>query len=85
MAADISYLKINEGSNVEQLNLRVTKIGHKNWENWFLAKGKYENWKNCEKCGISNGRIISELSIFEAKVWFSILTFLRNSLIFQFG
>ena len=31
--ADISNLKINERSNIERPNLRVTEIGDKNWEN----------------------------------------------------
>ena len=43
--AAISNLKINEHSNVNRLNLRVTKVGNKNRENWFISKGKYENWK----------------------------------------
>ena len=33
--ADVSNLKINERSNVERPNLRVTKIGNENCENWF--------------------------------------------------
>ena len=32
-----SNSKINECSNVERPNLRVTKIGNKNWENWFVS------------------------------------------------
>ena len=31
--ADVLNLKINERANVEPPNLRVTKIGNKNWEN----------------------------------------------------
>ena len=46
--ADVSNLKINERSNVERPNLRVTKIANKNWESWFISKGKYENSQNCE-------------------------------------
>ena len=30
--ADISNFKINERSNIEGLNLRVTKTKNKNWE-----------------------------------------------------
>ena len=41
--ADISNLKINERSNVERPNLRDTETGNKNWENWFISKGKCEN------------------------------------------
>ena len=63
---DISNLKINERSNVERPNLRVTEIGNKNWEHWFISKGKYENWQNYEKCEMSNGRTIPKLPISEA-------------------
>ena len=45
--ADVE-LKIKKCLNVEGWNLRVDKIGNKNWENWFILKGKYTNWKNCE-------------------------------------
>ena len=69
--ADVSNLKINELLNVERLNLRVTGIGIENWENWFIPKGKYENWQNCAKCEISNGRKIPKLKSFGAKFWFS--------------
>ena len=41
--SDISNLNINERSNVEPPNLRVTEIRSKIWENWFISKGKYEN------------------------------------------
>ena len=34
--ADISNLKINERSNIEQLNLRVTTIENENWEDKAL-------------------------------------------------
>ena len=37
----LPILKINERSNVEQLNLRDTKIGNKNLETWFISKNKY--------------------------------------------
>ena len=48
--ANVSNLKINERSK----NLRVIKLGNKNWENyenskcrnWFILKGKYGNWQN---------------------------------------
>ena len=47
--ADVLSFKINELSkNVEWLNSRVSKIGKKNWENWFISQGKYENCQNCE-------------------------------------
>ena len=52
--ADVSNLKINERANVERPNLWVTKKGHKNWENWFISKGKYETWWNFEYYGISD-------------------------------
>ena len=45
---DVLNLKINERSNVELPNLRVNKIWNKNWEIWFILKGKYKNWQNCE-------------------------------------
>ena len=47
------------------------EIGNKNWENWFMSKSKYENSKNCESYGVSNGRTIRKLPIFGAKFWFS--------------
>ena len=69
--ADVSNLKINQRSIVERPNLRITKIGNKNWEHWFISKGKYGNWQNYEQSGMSNGRTIPNLSIFRAKFWFS--------------
>ena len=38
---DVSNLRINQRSNVERSDLRVTKKENKNWENWFISKGKY--------------------------------------------
>ena len=35
-------------TDVEWPNLWDTKMGNKNWENWFTSMGKYENWQNCE-------------------------------------
>ena len=64
--ADVSNMKINE-----RLNLRVTKIHNKNWENWFISKGNYKNWQNCKMYGISNGQPIPKFPIFLAKFWFS--------------
>ena len=46
--ADVLNLEIHERSNGEPPNLGVTKIGNDNWENWFISKGKYKNWRNCE-------------------------------------
>ena len=46
--ADGSDLKIKERSNVEGLNLWVTKIWNNNLKNWFILRGKFEHWKNCE-------------------------------------
>ena len=43
--ADVSNLKINERSDVEWPNLRVTKILNKNWDNWFISMGEYENYR----------------------------------------
>ena len=57
--ADISILKINECANLERLNLRVIKI-----ENEIHIKGQYENRRNCEWCGISNGRKIPKFANF---------------------
>ena len=68
--ADGSDLKINERSNVERPKLRVTEIGNKNWEKWFMSKGKYENWWNCEKCGISKDQQFQNLYF-----WSQILVF----------
>ena len=48
----------------------LTRIGNENWENWFISNGKYENWENCEQCGILNGRTIRKLPILRAKFWF---------------
>ena len=61
---DVSDLKINERSDVEWPNLRVTKIENKKWDNWFISMCKYENWQNCEECGISNGQTISKFANF---------------------
>ena len=46
--AEVSKLRIHERSNVERPNLLVlvTKIGNKNWENWFVSNSKYKNWPN---------------------------------------
>ena len=70
---DVSKLRIHERGNVERLNLLilVTKIGNKNWKNWFIFNGKYENWQNCKQCGISNGRTILKLPILGVKFWFT--------------
>ena len=46
--ADVLNLKINKRLNVERPNLRVSNIGNQNWENWFIAKGKCENWDICQ-------------------------------------
>ena len=43
--ADFSNLIINERSNIEQPNLRDSKIGNKNLENWFLSKGEYGKFR----------------------------------------
>ena len=66
---DVSKLRIRERLNVERPNLLVvvTKIGNKNWDDWFISNDKYEIWKNCEQCGISNGRTIPKLLILRAK------------------
>ena len=69
--ANVSNLRINQRSNVERPNLRVTKIGNKNLEDWFVSKGENKNWQNCEQCGISNGRRTSKLLIFGVKFWFA--------------
>ena len=70
--ADVSKLTVHERSNVERPNLLVlvTKIGNKNFLNWFISNSKNENWQNCEQCGISNGRKIQKLPILRAKFWF---------------
>ena len=44
--ADVE-LKIKKCLNVGW-NLRVDEIENNNWENWFILKGKYTNWQNCE-------------------------------------
>ena len=38
---DVLKLRIHERSNVERLNLvvLVTKIGNKDWKNWFISNG----------------------------------------------
>ena len=56
--ADISNLKINERSNVQEPNLRVTTI-----ENKIHVKG-YEDRQNREWCGISNGRTTPKFANF---------------------
>ena len=61
--ADVSNMKINE-----RLNLRVTKIHNKNWENWFISKGNYKNWQNCKMYGISNGQPIQKISNFFSQI-----------------
>ena len=53
--ADLSHLKINELSTVEQPNLQVTKMGNENWDNWYISKDECEHRQNFEWCGISNG------------------------------
>ena len=68
--ADVTNLKFNKRSNVEQAILQVTNVENQNWENWFISKGKYENWQNCELCGVSNGQTILKLPIFLAKFGF---------------
>ena len=55
---DVSKLEIKEHLNVERPNLRVLKIGNKNWENGFISKRKYKIWQNCEQCRMLNGRTI---------------------------
>ena len=35
---------LNESSNAERPNLRVTKIGNWNWENWLNIKRKSSNF-----------------------------------------
>ena len=71
--ADVSKLRIHERLNIKRLNLLVlvTRIGNENWENWFIWKGKYENWQHCEQIEIANRRIISKLPVLGAKLWFS--------------
>ena len=49
--AEISNLKINERSDIEWPNSRVTKIDNKNSDDWFMSIGKYENWQNYEESG----------------------------------
>ena len=61
---DVENLKINKRLDVKGTNLRITKIGNQIWENWFISKGKYENWQNCEQCEISNRQKISKFPIF---------------------
>ena len=68
--ADVSNFKSKERSNVELPNIRVSEIGNQNWKNWFLSNGRYGDWKNCEKCRISNGGKIANLPIFLKKFWF---------------
>ena len=70
---DISKLRFHEHWYVERPNLLVlvTTIGNKKWENWFISNGNYENWENCEQCGISNGQTIPKLPILRAKFLFS--------------
>ena len=44
LMADVLKLKINERLNVEEPDLRATKIGNECWENWFVyIKGQI--WK----------------------------------------
>ena len=73
---NVSKLRFHERSHAERPNLLVlvTTIGNKNLENLFISNGKYENWKNSEQCGISNGRTIQKLPILRAKFCFSKLT-----------
>ena len=78
--AKVSNFKINERSNVERSNLWVTKTGNKNWKNWFISEGKYENRQNCENWKISNKRIIPKLPIFGFWNWKKF----RNLFIFIF-
>ena len=56
--ADILNLKINERSNVQEPNLRVTTI-----ENKIHVKG-YEDRQNREWCGISNERTTPKFANF---------------------
>ena len=51
-------MKINELANVERLNLR------KSLQSKMKFISKYENWQNCEWCGISNGRTIPKFANF---------------------
>ena len=51
--------EINERANVERPNLRVTTI-----ENEIYIKVQYENGKNSEWCGISNGQTIPKFANF---------------------
>ena len=61
--ADVSNLIINERSNVEQPNIRVTKIGNKTWENWFISKG----WESAKLRVVRNieSKNNSKIVIFE--------------------
>ena len=64
---DLLNLKINEHSNVEQPNLQVTTIENFKGRNLFISKGKYENWRNCDYCGIKNSEnlLISQFRKFQ--------------------
>ena len=64
-----------------EYEIKVEKLKRRNW---FISKSKFENWQNCEKCGISNGWTIPKLPIFGAKLWFSGLKIFWNFIIFQF-
>ena len=50
-------VKILTGIIYESLKweMKIKKL--KRWSS-FISKGKYENWRNCEKCEISNRRTI---------------------------
>ena len=44
-----------------QQKMKIEKIKRRNS---FISKDKYENWRNCEYCGISNRQIIPKFTNF---------------------
>ena len=76
------YELVNLGKFPLQYEIKFEKLERRNS---FISKNKYENWQNCDKCGISNGRTIPKLPIFGAKLWFLNWKKSRNFSIFQFG
>ena len=65
--AEVSEWRIHESSNVERSNflVLVTKIGNKNWENWFILNGKYKNWQNCDTNNFKFANFWSEILVFQ--------------------
>ena len=85
---NISSLKINERSNVERPNLRVTTIENESWKD-KASEFIYIKWKIWESAklrvvGISNGQAIPKFANFRNFDSFPNSKISKNFLIFQF-